>query len=408
MFLIRAIREFLKAKSRLGPLWTVESLEPFIVCNLHTEYDMLQTDLAIEVEDYEDIEVRMKKRLHDELERISPLAPPPAAAPPTTEEGDSATSKTSAAKPVTMLEHEHEYEIPPDVYYMQQREELEIHRLARYYQQSVTILNNLYQNPSDFECVSNPFYARLHEIQRSNSDDRMLNTIAPMSVGSLSSPYGTSSAIRGGRQSPYSAARYSDGGRDDLRGGKGSGGSGGGAQIRREQNLLQNVLESLVVAADETRDAWSEYQECTRKILIEVSDLVRQVRQNQAEAEDLAKESEEGKDHLLSALKTGDKGKAPEPPKSAESGADDVESGAAAEEEALKKEHTVRLDVLNAKIVWGHGIPIVDDEDGLPIGPYSPDRPHLPETTLQRLEYLLDEARNSLIGALGIDGPTDE
>ncbi|MHA1684263.1 MAG: hypothetical protein ACTSUE_25220 [Promethearchaeota archaeon] len=423
MFLIRAVREFLKAKDRLGPLWTLESLEPFLVCNLHTEYDMLHTDLTIEVQDYSYIEKRMTKRLHTELARITPVAPPPTKDNTiTTAEisSDSRRDESTSVKPVKILEPEHEYDIPPEVYYMQQREELEIHRLARYHQRKITLLHNLYQNQSDFERVSNPFYERLHEIQRTNSQERMLAAIAPSPVAGFSEP-------RGRLRNPYSGI-HSGGDGDKSTMGSVDGGTDNGERTRREQDLLQNVLESLVTAADDTREAWSEYQECTRKILIEVADLVRQVRQNQDEAKKMFEEAgTEGSSSssspllvspsspllvsppsplLVSPTSVLDNGKVP---LSAESGTDDIESSSVGigEDMESKKGHHTQMDVFNAKIVWGHGIPIVSEE-GIPIGPYSPDRPHLPETTFQRLEYLLSEAKNSLICALGIDETLEE
>lgn len=399
MFVIRSIREFLKAKNRLGPLWNVDSLEPFLMCNLHTEYDMLHTQPFIETEDYSDIEERMLARLHTELARIAPIAPPPDDMH-IKETSKSSTSDSVEDKSVKILKPDHDYDIPSEVYYMQKREELEIHRLARYYHEKRTILQSMYKDPSDFEIASNPFYARLKEIQNSNSQERILRSISPKHVGI------------GGRQRPYSGTQFSRGNADsstrtplDVRPNERE------ARMRLEQDLLQNVLESIVSAADETHDVWSEYQECTRKILIEVSDLVRQVRTNQEEAERLAaEETPVAKSSFLPSKKQ-------RAPKSAESGADDVESrmGVEVEDgeeekeetEETKREHSIKLDVLNSKIVWGHGVPIVD-EDGRPIGPYSPDRPHIPETTLQRLEYLLDKSNETLLGAFGIETPIKE
>lgn len=360
MFLIRGIREFIKSRQRLGSLWTVDTLESFLVCTLYTEYDLIQSDLMIEPADYDDIESRMMARLHKELEKLSP--PPP---PSTENEGSSST--TEIAKGEAVLSPDHDYGMPSEVYYMQKREEIEIHRLAKYYQQKTEILENLYGGPSEFERVSNPFYQRLKDIQNGNSRDLAMDKLAPF-VG------------RSGAFNTYKRTLLRT--KDETRPGK----EREPHQIRQEQDLLQNVLESLASATETTRDNWSEYMECTRKILIEVRDLTRQVRGNQEEAEAMAASDKE----IVPTLKT-----TPVPT------AEDVEAGAGVSEPETG-EHSVRMDVLNAKIVWGHGVPIVD-EDGLPIGPYSPDKPHLPLPTLERLEFLLDAAGDCLIRSLGLD-----
>jgi hypothetical protein len=413
MFLIRGIREFIKSRQRLGPLWTVDTLETFLVCTLYTEYDLIQSDLMIEPADYEDIEKRMMERLHKELTSLTP--PPPPSFPESPESPSTKTSTTDngigvsesqrfPGMPGTSGNHEetavmtpeYEYGMPSEVYYMQKREELEIHRLARYYQQKTTILENLYREPSEFERVSNPFYQRLKEIQSKNTRDLALDKLSPYHQKGRQSydPYRSPSLLRT-KEGKLSSSLGSSGKENDPH------------RIRQEQDLLQNVLESLATATETTRDNWSEYMECTRKILIEVRDIVRQVRGNHEEAEAMAESGT-----LISPTH-------PEVPKSPKSSViDDVEAGGVEIPEKHedmgnlgkgtgKGEHSVRMDVLNAKIVWGHGVPIVD-EYGLPIGPYSPDKPHLPLPTLERIEFLLDAAGDCLIRSLGLDMPMED
>jgi hypothetical protein len=403
MFLIRGIREFIKARQRLGVLWNVDSLETFLVCTLYTEYDLIQSDLMIEPADYVDIEKRMMKRLRADLGKTS--ARPPPTSPPTsgTEDGGEGVAPhpyaPSGVGPDGFLRPEHEYDIPDEVFYMQKREELEIHRMAQYYSQRTTILETLYGGPSDFDRLSNPFYQRLSDMQAQNSHDKTIDRLLP------SYSRTSSGAVAGARRmAPYS--RSSIRSKDE-----GVGNERDPGRVRQEQDLLQSVLESLAAATDTTRDNWSEYMECTRKILIEVRDVVRQVKGNMAEAEEMAKKMAGDPSFTIPVEKSPPA--ASKTPASDTNPDKDVEAGGSGpakfEDVPLTGagEHSVRMDVLNSKIVWGHGIPIVD-EDGLPIGPYSPDKPHLPIPTLERLEFLLDAAGDCLIRSLGLDVPMED
>ncbi len=392
MFLIRGIQEFLKSKNRLGILWHVNTLETFMVCSLYTEYDMVNAEIPIEKQDYYTIETRMMNRLRQELSRVSQtLDPPP--------EGASVSEEVPKEDlPMDIMEPEYDSSIPEEVYYMQKREELEIRRMGQYYDQKNEILNEIYSRVNDFDRVSNPFYERLHNIQRRNETQNSVDRLMPQNVEKLSpvsriTPYRaplvpttelrvTERTSQGPHTSPFRKTHASTSSRakeavdpqEKL----------DPDTLRHDHDLLQHVLESILAANESTLKNWSEYMECTRKILIEVRDIVRQVQENKKEAEILFAHSVETPPKPTEKVA-----------KSAESGADDVEARVATE-------HATSEDILNAKIVWGHGIPL-DEENGKPIGPYSPDKPHLPLTTLERLECLLDATSDCLVRSLQLD-----
>ncbi len=385
MFLIKGIEEFLKSRERLGDDWSVDILESFLVCCLYKEYDLLHNELTIEPSDFVQIEQRMLARLRKEMATFAPPKDKRDGMDTVDMYGEEASAQEekehTAANP-RVLDTEDTGDLPIDVYYMQKKEELEVRRLLEYHEQRSGILRDIYEEPSAFERTANPFFARLKEIQEKNS------------MESAADRY----LLSGHRVQTTARSSYSQkflGQHGDAR-----------PEIppdvrRREKDLLQNTLEKLLSANSVTRRNWSEHQECMRKIIIEVRDVVNQVRRNQAIAKKRYKQRlEESRLAVVEHPTTNSK----------ESGAEDVESGDRAREEDPETEKGEELefdvDKETVEFVSGCGVPS-DTGEGYAVL-YDPDCPHLPLATLERFEYYLTASNDSLLRALRIDQREEE
>lgn len=358
-FFVRTLEEFLKARERIAPAyWNIDVLESFLVCGLHTERDLVNAPMNVTPQDYEDIEGIMIRNLKKELVK-SDLEPRFSPESDAVSRADESGSETHGGVTILSPKEYPSEELPDDVWYLHQSELLEIKRMYDYEQKKIGIIEELYKDPSISSKLANPFASRLQETQRANGTQINVKHLLPRATSS-------STGARKAEETNADAARPRP---------RKSG------SYRNEARYLQDVLETIVTAHYSTQQQWAMYMELMRKLKIETEDICKQVRRIQQQTEKAFDKKHEkpnlaGINEVALSL--------------------DVLGGK--ETSSAPGEETFDPEKATARIAAGNGVSIPEG-----LHAYDPDSPHLPLTTLRRLEHYIEQIDAVLISAMEID-----